>query len=301
MMGQIRRVLGSDVCCAILAFCGFGASARADEAEIIKALKEKGAEITLTKGAATAVSVSDGSKLTADDFQQIGQLTHLKSLSLSKCLNDETLGYLTGLAELDTIQTNLMEVSDEGVKQFAKLKNLRNLKFFHPGKAFTGTGLAALAGMPNLDSLTVAGSLAFGDEGMAAVAQLTQLKNFRTWHAGQTLAGVKKLAALQNLKSLNLGQRLAYKPPVCVSDDVVAILVEVKSLEVLQLGEARMTLAALGQFKQLDKLKTLTLDGIDMPAADVERLRKELAKVDVKWTKPTEAYMKRIDALFGKN
>ena len=62
--------------------------------------------------------------------------------------------------------------------------------------------LVHLAELPNLQSLTVAGSLAFNDEGMAAVAKLTGLKEFRTWHAGGTDEGVKKLKALKNLKSL---------------------------------------------------------------------------------------------------
>ena len=48
---------------------------------------------------------------------------------------------------------------------------------------------------------------------MAAVAKLTRLQEFRTWHAGSTDDGVKKLKELKHLKSLYLGQRLTYKPP----------------------------------------------------------------------------------------
>ncbi|MCE9533832.1 MAG: hypothetical protein K8T89_22300 [Planctomycetes bacterium] len=273
---------------------------RGDEASIIKLLKEKGAEITETKGVATSLTLADGSKLTDAEFRQIGQLTHLKSLQLSKCLNDQTLGYLTGLAELETIQTNLMEVSDDGIKQFAQLKKLKNLKFFHPGKTFTGKGMAALADMPNLEALTVAGSFTFGDDGMAAVGKLTQLKSLRTWHAGQTNEGIKHLKNLKNLKTLHLGQRLTYKPPSCLSDETIAILAELKSLESLQIEEARLKLSALTQLKQLPELKTLTLGGIDIPETDVDLLKKELPKVAIKWTKPTDVYMKRINAFAGK-
>ena len=55
----------------------------------------------------------------------------------------------------------------------------------------------------------------------------------------------------------------------------------------------------LAQFKQLSDLKKLTLDGIDLPEAEVEALRQDLPKVEVKWTKPNEGVMKRINALFG--
>ena len=72
-----------------------------------------------------------------------------------------------------------------------------------------------------------------------------------------------------------------------------------QSLETLSLSEARLTRGALAQFKQLSDLKKLTLDGIDLPEAEVEALRQDLPKVEVKWTKPNEGVMKRINALFG--
>jgi len=272
----------------------------ADDAAVIKMIKEKGGEVTEANGRATSLTLSDGSKLTEAEFRQIGQLGNLKTLTLSNCLNDQTLGFLTTLTELESLQTNLMQVSDEGIKQLAQLKKLRQVKFFHPGKTFTGVGLAALADLPNLEALTVAGSFAFGDEGMAAVAKLTHLKSFRTWHAGQTIEGVKKLREMKNLKSLHLGQRLTYKAPSCPNDEVVAVLAEIKTLDTLILDEARLSLDALSKLKQLPELKTLTLGNIDMPEADMEKLQKEMPKVTIKWTKPTETAVKRIVALFGK-
>jgi hypothetical protein len=274
-------------------------SLHADDAEIGKLLKEKGVVVTEKKGIITAVAVKDGKKLSDADFEQIGRLTHLKSLDLNQCLTDERLAKLTALGELEYLQTNVALVTDDGLKPLAHLKSLRNLKFFHPGPSFSGAGLAHLTELPHLQSVTVAGSLAFNDEGMAAVATLSRLQEFRTWHAGQTQEGVKKLEKLTNLKALNLGQRLTYKPPACPSDETVAILADFKSLEVLQLGEARMTLAALQQLKALPALKKLTLDGIDMPKADVEKLQKELPRVKIEWTPPSETYQKRIRALVG--
>jgi len=271
----------------------------ADEAEIAAHLRELGAKVTEAKGVVTSVDAADCSKWTEADFKQLGQLGHLKNLSMGAGLTDATLPLLAGLAELETFQTNLAAVSDEGVQGFAVLKNLRTLKFFHPGKAFTGAGLARLAELPRLSSLTVAGSLAFGDDGMASVAKLSHLREFRTWHAGSTLEGMKKLSALKELKNLTLGQRLAYAPPTSLSDETIAVLVEMKSLETLQLEEARLKLEALVQLKQLPELKKLTLEGIDLAESDVDRLRLELPKVELKWTAPNETYLKRIRALFG--
>jgi hypothetical protein len=270
----------------------------ADEAQIAKLLKEKGVTVTETKGVVTGVAIRDGKKVEDADFTQIGHLSHLKTLDLNACLTDARLAQLSGLAELESLSTNVADVTDDGLKPLAKLKRLRTLKFFHPGKSFSGSGLAHLAGLPNLQSLTVAGSFAFNDDGLAAVATLTQLREFRTWHAGGTNEGVKKLKKLTNLKSLNLGQRLTYKAPACPNDDTVAIVAEFQSLEMLQLGESRLTFAAIQQLKQLKSLKKLTLDGIDMPKGDVERLQKELPAVKIDWTEPNETYRKRIQALF---
>jgi hypothetical protein len=247
----------------------------------------------------TGLAVKDGSNLTDDDFLQLARLGRLKTLDLSNCLNDERLSQLAALEGLEYLQTNLARVTDEGVKPLARLKNLKTLKFFHPGKSFSGAGLAHLAEMPNLRSVTVAGSLAFGDNAMAAVATLTGLTEFRSWHAGWTEEGVKKLKALKKLKSLYLGQRLTYEPPACPTDETVGVLVEMKSLESLQLDEARLTYAALRRLKQLPALKQLILGGIDIPKEDVERLKQELPQVKVEWTGQTKAQQKRIRALFG--
>jgi len=146
-----------------------------DERESIKALKDKGAEITETKGVATALTLNDGSGWTETEFKHLGKLSHIKNLTLSKCLDDKTLALLGDLTELEMLQTNLAAITDDGVKYLLPLKKLRTVKFFHPAKSFTGSGLSVLSELPNLESLTVTGSLEFGDEGMAAVAKLTRL------------------------------------------------------------------------------------------------------------------------------
>jgi hypothetical protein len=269
----------------------------ADDAEVAQILKDRGATAVLTKGIITRLEVGDCSKWTDEDFRRVGSLSGLKDLSVGAGLTDATLALLCGLPELEVLQTNQGQVSDEGVKALVGLKKLKVLKLFHPGKTFSGTGLASLTA---LERLTVAGSLSFADEGMAAVGKLVHLKEFRTWHAGHTLEGVKSLRDLKELKSLTLGQRLAYKPPTSLSDDSLAVLAEMTSLESLRLEEARLKGESLVQLKKLSSLKTLVLEGIDIPEPDVDRLKKELPAVAVQWTKPNETYQKRIQALFGR-
>jgi hypothetical protein len=271
----------------------------AQEADAVRALREKGAKVIESKGVAGSVETGDVSAWADDDFGRLGRLPGLKTLSFSAGLTDASLALLSGLPALESLQSNLGTYTDDGMKSLAPLRTLKILKLFHPPKTFTGTGLAHLAELPEFERLTVAGSLAFGDEGMAAVAKLGRLREFRTWHAGQTIEGVKRLTDLKGLRSLTLGQRLAYKPPCTVSDETMAVLAELVSLESLQLEEARLSVDALKQLQKLPALKTLLLQGIELSESDLERLRSELPKTELKWTKPTEAYQKRIQALFG--
>jgi hypothetical protein len=291
---QTRKAVG-----VVLLLAIFQWPALADDADIGNLLKAKGAKVTEAKGFVTALDIEDGSKLGNDDFLELARLSHLKTLSLSKGIDNARIAQLSTLANLEVLQTNLAQITDDGVKPLAQMKSLRNLKFFHPGKAFSGVGLAHLAEMPNLERLTVAGSLEFGDDGMAAVARLPHLKELRTWHAGSTNEGVKQLLATKSLRSLHLGQRLTYKLPACPNDETLDVLVKMTSLETLILDEARLSLPALRKLKGLSALKKLTLSGIDISKEDVKLLQSEWPSVKIEWTEPSETYQKRIRALFG--
>lgn len=258
-----------------------------------------GATPTVTKGVLTGLTFKDGKSLTEADFRKIRQLGQLKSLSFGLGLDESALPFLAGLPALESFTTNGMSLTDAGAAAFASFPALRNLTFFHPGKAFQGSGLAALATLPNFESLSVGGSSAFADPGLVAVAGLPHLKALRVWHTGGTLEGVKALRALKELKSLLLGQSLAMKPPALLDDQTVAVLAEFSPLESLTLQEARLGLPALARLKQLPNLKRLTLDNIDIPESDIALLKQELPNVVIQWTAPGEGAKRRITALFG--
>ena len=277
----------------------FTSSLHANDATIAAALKSKGAEITETKGEVTGVAFRDCSKFAAADFAQVRELSKLKQVNLGAGCNDGTLQALGALPELEVLSTNGLDATDAGISVLTACKKLKTFALFHPGKNFTGTGFAALAQMPALESLTVGGSNQFADAGMAAVATIKGLKGFRTWHTGVTIEGVKQLAALKNLTSLTLGQRLSYTPPTTLADDCLPVLAELNSLESLNLTEARLSLEAVAQLKKLPKLKRLNLEGIEMAESDLAALKQQLAKTDVRWTAPKDAEKKRIGALFG--
>jgi len=281
-------------------------SAAADDAKTATMLRELGGQVTEAGGVVTKISFRDCSKLAAGEFAAIGGLKSLKSLTLygsCKGLTDETLAHLAGLTALEELGTDGIQVTDAGLKHLAALPNLRTASFFHiafPDKGFTGAGFAAFKSLPKLERLTVAGT-PFNDKGMAAVAELTQLKEFRTWHTYQTQAGNEHLLKLTGLRSLMLGQRLRQyggKPNgLSIDDATLATLAKLNSLESLGLDEVRLTHAGLVQLKALPNLKKLTLQRADIPEADIAKLRADLPKVTIEWKPLTEDERKKLEGM----
>lgn len=273
----------------------------ADDATIAKQLQDLGGKITLKDGVVTQVTFNECSKLGEAEFRAIGQLSKLKNLTLyNKCtgLDDNTIQHIAGLKELESLGTDGIKVTDEGLKHLARLKNLRTASFFHTSfgmKGFTGTGFGYLKDCPKLERLTVAG-ISMGDEGFAAIGTITQLVDFSTWHTYQTEAGNAEIAKLKNLKSLKLGQRLPRaggKAP-SLSDASLSTIAKMTSLEVLRIGEARFTADALAALKGLPKLKQLTIYETDISEADVDKVRKLLAGVKVDYQPLTEEQRKKL-------
>lgn len=278
------------------------AVARADDAEVASRLQALGGKVTQKDGVVTQVAFTDCARIGDAELQAIGQLSHLKSLTLyGKCagLNDSTVGRLLTLQELETLNTEGAQLSDVGVRQLSGLASLRTTDFFHLSfgmEGFTGVGFAAWKKLPHLERLTVAG-MSMGDPGFAAIAQLTQLRELRTWHTYQTEGGNAEIAKLPNLRRLQIGQRLPRPgaPDASLSDASIATLVKIPSLEVLQLGEAHFTLAGLRQLKTLPRLKQLRVYESDISPADIDTLRAELPAVKLDFEPLTDEQRKKFE------
>lgn len=251
-------------------------------------LEKLGATVTLSSGVITQVQVK-AADFTPDEFKLLGQCTGLKKLTISgKTVNDANLPLLAGLTELEELSTDQTALSDDGYKHFAQFPKLKQLSLFHPSWAmteFTGSGLAHLKALPNLQRLTFAGSTA-DDRAMEAIGQLTQLRDFSTWHTAQTQAGNQHLKKLTNLTALRFGQRLPRGKDHAPSFDAttLALFAEMPSLEKLTVFEVKLTAADFATLKKLPNLKLLTIQGTEIPDADVAKVRELLpnAKVDFK-------------------
>jgi hypothetical protein len=275
-----------------VALASLGFAAAADPPTTRVQLEALGAKVAGTKGVATQASVNTDA-LTPEQFRTLGAAKTLKRLSTSgKGVTDATLPLLAGLTELEELSADQTRLSDDGYKHFAQFRSLRQLSLFHPSwdmKEFTGRGLAHLKALPKLERLTFAGSTA-GDEALAALAEVTQLKGFSTWHTMQTQAGNAHLAKL-SLTSLKIGQRLpryGKNEPPSFDESTVPTLARMKSLERLELFEAVLTARGLAPLTGLPNLKVLAINTTEISAADVEAVKAALPNVKVEFRPLTE-------------
>lgn len=293
------------LCLAVLAITHTTGALAADNQALVARLTDLGGQLTNSGGAPTKLYFKETSKLGEAEFRLIGQLATLKGLTLygqCKGLNDDTLPLLAGLADLEELSADSVQLTDAGLAKFTALRNLKSISLFHPSfgmKGFDGSGFATFKDLPKLERLTIAGT-PFNDRGMAAVAQIKQLQTFRTWHTYQTQVGNSELKKLPQLKSLWLGQRLRHydgtSNAASLDDATFDVLVQLKGLETLQLDEARLSLAALKRLKELPSLKRLELTRIDIPAADVEALRAALPDVKIEWKPLSDEERTKLDA-----
>ena len=238
--------------------------------------------------------------LTEDQFKAIESLGIRRiAIGNAKGIDDSSIKRLLKL-NLEGFVTDGSQITDEAFRYLATMKSLKNLSFYHPAfgkKGFTGSGFALLKDLPELETLTFAGT-STGEEAMAAIGELTQLKQLSTWHTQQTDPRNLYLLKLTNLRSLKLGNSLSKyngKPrQPCLTDATLATIAQMKSLENLELTEMRLTFSVLEQLSALPNLKKLKLEGVDISANDIEKLRAKIAGVSIEWKPMTESEIKRL-------
>jgi hypothetical protein len=270
----------------------------------VEALKKLGAKVTEKDGVVTQVQVTCDA-FTEADYRTLGEFKTIKNLSVSraKTLTDDMLAVLSGLTELEDFSTEGVQLTDDGFKHFSAFQKLRSLKFFHPSlrsEKFTGSGFIHLKALPKLERLTLVGTTA-GDAALEAIGQLPNLKEFRTWHTAQTQAANAHLAKLTNLTSLRIGQRLpsfVKDPAPSFDESTMDVIAQIKSLESLELAEARLSAKIIPQLKALPKLKRLKFETVDISSADVDAVKAALPSVKVEWQPLSDA--EKEDALAKK-
>ncbi|MGH7138657.1 MAG: LamG-like jellyroll fold domain-containing protein [Pirellulales bacterium] len=152
--------------------------------------------------------------------------------------------------------------------------------------------LAALAGAERLEALNLDGAH-IGDEGLAHVAKLPNLKSLTLSRTAVTDAGVAQLARLERLQSLWLED-------LAVSDASLDTLAGLPVLSVLSLVRDRITDAGAARLREMEALRTLNLDGTSIGNAGLRQLctpNMALRWLSLSHTKITDAGLPALASL----
>ncbi len=151
----------------------------------------------------------------------------------NKTLDVSALGELASNSVIKSITLDGCTLKSDGVAAVAKSKTLTALKLEHT-MVNKVPDLKTLAGITTLEELSLGGS-DFGDEGLATLNALTNLRVLHLGHVGRsdktafTTEGLKTLATLPKLESLILH---LHKP----DDAMIPVLAGLKTLKNVKVG-----------------------------------------------------------------
>jgi len=200
-----------------------------DVANAVAALKTSGAQLK-HDGDGAVVEVSfRGTSVGDDALEPLASLPRLRSLLLNDtAITDAGLATLGTIATLENLDLRGCAVSNDGMAHLAGLKKLRGLK------------LAGSEGKTTVD-----------DDGLAALAELTELKAValdKLWVSEVGLAHLKNSRKLEEL----------YLAGTLVGDETPALLAEhfprLKKLRISQTGLCDAGMDGLANLKALESL-----------------------------------------------
>jgi predicted RNA-binding Zn-ribbon protein involved in translation (DUF1610 family) len=141
------------------------------------------------------------------DMTHLSSLNRLADLSLNRlCITDAGLLHLADVPSLESLEIFAMNQCRLGWPPGISVSRLGDPLDgcdLHECRGISGSGLAVLAELPNLISLTLSGPIAT-DANMAHLAQLKGIRTLRILGAPLTDAGLKHLRNLQTLELLEI-------------------------------------------------------------------------------------------------
>lgn len=137
---------------------------------------------------------------------------HLKRLNLHGTkITDSTLEILEGVPSLEWLDIGWAQITDTGLDHLSSLTNLRALAM--GGNKLTSASLQVLRQLPQLEYLDIGGtqrtdsglwSMLLTDDGVQAIASVTELRELRMAGTSITGRGIAMLKTLSKLERLNL-------------------------------------------------------------------------------------------------
>jgi Leucine-rich repeat (LRR) protein len=177
--------------------------------------------------------------------------------------NDETLKAIVPLKHVRSLLLNDLEITDAGLEALKDVDwPISNLDL--RGCPVSNTGLSHLTGLSSLKALRLSGSnssASVDDDGMAAVAQLSNLKVLSLDKLWVSEAGIEQLLPLKNLSELYLAE-------TTIGDDALALFSKLPQLRKLRLARNQISNDGLQHLVGLKDLVELDLSEISLLSDD---------------------------------
>lgn len=170
--------------------------------------------------------------------------------------SDGALRAVSQLPKLKRLFLTRRQATDEGLAAVAGLKELETLMIWD-ADAVTDVGIAHMAGLPKLRNVHISNG-AIGDGSLAAFAQLPSIEKLSLQGNNFSDAGLNHLAGLKQLRTLWIGMNKQ-----SITDAGAQHLVGLENLETLDLQNSRLTPACVAGLRRMKNLKSLYLDGTD--------------------------------------
>jgi Leucine-rich repeat (LRR) protein len=194
----------------------------------IDAIKAGASCVTDAGGMLTAITIPDGSSITADDMALFGRLGDLETLRILNCrgLDDAMVASLSGLSKLRALALTNTSITDDAVKTIIdSFPGLVELDL-SSNTGLTGTAMKSIASLPGLERLDLV-QMRFND---LHTRRLKKLENLRVLDLrGNMEAGDMTLGIVGGLSAL---EALKHRSTI-VSDDGLENLAQSKTLRSL--------------------------------------------------------------------
>ena len=193
--------------------------------------------------------------VSGEGLKFIKGLTSLRQLAVqSSNLRNEDLAYLSELRSLETLTLMAARADDAGLRHLTNLKSLKEL-LISPN--FQGPGLAYLGELPQLSSLRLFGSRQVRDD-LIHLKQIQSLRKLEIYYQYRPItdAELTAISKIQHLEELNI------KGQPKVNESVLNCLEAMPALKRFDIEGFEMTAARLKRLKKLrnlDSLKSVTI------------------------------------------
>ena len=258
----------------------------------IDSLKAGAACATDAEGAVTAITIPDGSSITAEDIALFGRLGELETLRILNCrtLDDGMVASLAGLSNLRSLAVTNTAITDDAVKTIVdSFPGLVELDL-SSNTGLTGTAMKSISSLADLERLDLVqtrfndlhtrrlkkqeklrvldlrGNMEAGDLTLGVVGGLPALEAFKHRSTIVSDDGLENLAESKTLRSL-LAQDFAISN---ASGRHLAAIPTLESLEIFRCqGFGSEGVLALAPLAKLERLTLRDLPEVDDAALAV--------------------------------